>query len=393
MSIAAALSLALCGFQGSLSSAGDEAVAYATSVRLEERLGASLSASWVNVDLRTLLLRIGRERQVALILDRRIDPSRLQSFEARQQPLREALDELAERLDAGLSFAGNAVVLAPPDSAARLRTLIQLRTDEIPDGVKPGAKPQAAKLRNRRLALNERRTIRWADLDEPRGLVEQIAGRWALTVDGLDLVPHDLWAVGTIPEATAAEALSMVLNQFDLTFEWTAHADGIRIVPLSGEVAIERKYVPRGMTVAEAVRTWPDDFPGVKAEAAGREVRVRGRIEDHDALQASLKPGGAMPRTSKKPSKTGPTPLARRTFTLRTQDAPAAAILEKLKESGLKIEWDAAALKAAGVDLTKRIALDLKDATADQLFDAICKPLGIEFTIAGEKITLRTKAP
>ena len=67
---------------------------------------------------------------------------------------------------------------------------------------------------------------------EDMGIVEQIAGRYKLKVKDLDRVPHDVWAHATLPSVNSYEALSLVLIQFDLTFQWNNDASTIQIVPL-----------------------------------------------------------------------------------------------------------------------------------------------------------------
>src|SRR5687768_280567 len=56
----------------------------ATGPRLAAKLDAPLTASWLNVELRTLLERVAAERQLAVLIDRRIDPNRVCALEVRE---------------------------------------------------------------------------------------------------------------------------------------------------------------------------------------------------------------------------------------------------------------------------------------------------------------------
>lgn len=363
-----------------------------TGGKFTAALDAPLSGSWVNAELRTLLTRIAETRRTALFLDRRLDPNRVLTFDSTGKTLRESLVEIVEPADAAMTQLGSTVVLAPIPAAGRLRTLAQLRAEEL-SAVVAGSKGTAVK--PRLLTLAERRTLRWNDLDEPKSILELIATRWKLTIDGLDRVPHDLWAGGVLADVNASEALTIVLNGFDLTFEWLPDASGVRLVPVPETVTLERRYTPpRNLPLAEAIQKWTSEIPGLDAEADGKEIRVRGTLEQHEAVAALLKPGAKSTTGSKptKPVKGGPVPLARRTFTLKTRDAPASAILDKLKQSGLDIRYDAKQLKEDGVDLSKTIALDLSAASTRELFDAICKPIGARFVIDGETVKISMKS-
>lgn len=385
----------LCGLLGQANPAFGAAAAHPadplTGGKFTAALDAPLSGSWVNSDLRTLLARIAETRRTAIFLDRRLDPDRALSFDSTGKTLRESLVEIVEPADAALTHLGSTVVLAPATSASRLRTVAALRVEELSAAVS-AARGSTGK--SRLVSLADRRTIRWSDLDEPRSVLEQIGTRWKLTIEGVDQVPHDLWGGGVMADVNACEALTLALNGFDLTFSWQPDAAGVRIVPMPEDVVIERRYAPpRGATAADAAAKWSDEIPGVVAEALRTEVKVRGTIEQHEAVAALLKPGAKATTGTRttKPAKAGQTPLARRTFTLKTREAQASAVLEKLKQSGLDVRYDAEQLKAGGVDLSKTIALDLSMATSRELFEAICKPIGARFVIEGEtvKITAR----
>lgn len=385
------MSAAILAILATPAAAADIPEAFQTGPKLAARLDAPLTATWLNVELRTMAGRISENRRVAVVIDRRIDPNRLVTLESRNEPLRLALSELADDAGAAVSVTHIVVYIGPPESAGRLRTLIQLRSDELDNRASAGTtgpKPGTTKSSLPRRVLADRSTFVWEDLDEPRGIVQRIATRWKLTPEGLDRIPHDLWAAATLPETSAAEALSLVLNQFDLTFEWTDGGTGFRILPIEGEPRIERRYMPRGTKAAEVAARWSEEIDGLVATAEGAEIRVRGTVEQHEAVQERLKPGSTRPAASGTGKRPVGTPLRRRTFTLRTQDVPASAVIQKLVDSGLTIRYDAERLKTAGVDLEKRIALDLNKASVEELLDAICKPVGLKHRIEGETITL-----
>lgn len=339
-------------------------------------LAGRISATWQNVELRTILRRISSDQEVAILLDRRIDPNQKPHVQWNNTPLLIGLEQLAASISVGVSVVGNTIYIGPAESAAKLRTLVVLRSaevfgdaSEVPSG--------------RQFKLADRRSLHWNDLDTPAELLQQIATRYELKIDGAEQIPHDLWAGWTVPMADATEALSLVLVQFDLTFAWGQAGQGIRLVPTPEHVDIERSYTPRGMTPQLAATRWAESISGLRAVPGDKEVLVRGTVEQHEAVEALLRPGR---RTTVKPVANDVPPLERREFTLKVQAVPVSAIMQKLAESGIEFEYDAAVLKAAGVDLNQRIDLDVKQARADEFLRAMFGPLGVRFSY--EKLTV-----
>lgn len=53
-------------------------------------------------------------------------------------------------------------------------------------------------------------------------MLKEVADKFKIEIDGLDQRPHDLWAKTSLPQVTATEALSLLLVQFDSTFEFVS---------------------------------------------------------------------------------------------------------------------------------------------------------------------------
>lgn len=347
----------------------------------ESELDLAISATWDNVGLRDIARRIGENRQISILLDRRLDPSREVPFEVNNETVLDVLQQIAAKVAARCSVVSSTVYLGPPESAARLRTLIALRTGELFDKslmVPPG----------RRFELDARQTLHWNDLDRPADLIRTIAKAYGLEVAGLEQVPHDLWAGATLPAVSAAEALSVILTQFDLTFAWTEGAAGIRIVPIPEEVYLERTYSTRGLPPAKAAEKLAARVPDLQIEPQRDKLLVRGTLEQQEAVDRLLNPKR---QTAATDEPDGPVPLSQQEFTLRVQAVRARALFRKLEESGVELDYDADVLDAAGIDLDQRIDMDVTKVTAEEFFQAICEPLGLKFTIDGAAVTLEPK--
>lgn len=330
-----------------------------------------------DVELRPLLARLSADRSVAIVLDRRIDPGRKIDANLPPMSLLSAIAQIAAQADATVSVLGDTVFIGPPESARKLRTLCVLRAMELDRF--------GDQIGRREFELAQTHAFAWDDLDRPSDLLLRAAQRSALTVDGLDQIPHDLWAGGTMVGVTPTEALSLILIQFDLTFEWTGAAEGIRLVPVPRAVAVERTHAVRNITPAAARDRVLNRFPDIEVDIGERELTAVATVEQHEDIELLARGEDPDERNQDR----GFGPIARRRFTLTVVRKPAGAVIKTLQVNGVDVTYDAEALSDAGVDLSTKVSLDLKQASVDELFQALCEPLGLEYEINGEEITLR----
>jgi len=348
-----------------------------------------ISASWDNVDLRAIAQGIEATKHVSIVLDRRLDPTASRSAHAVDEPLKAFLERLAAESNALPSFIGNTAYLGPPETAGKLRTLAALRSQELFD--KTAAIPEF-----RRIELTRGISLHWDDLDRPRDIVERLAGEYALSVEGLERLPHDLWAAALLPEASLAEALSVALAQFDLTFGWVGHGRGVRIEDIPARVTIDRPHdAIRGLSASASLARWKEAIPDLDARAETGKVIVTGTIEMHERVE-HVRRGGRVAENpaGKAAPKLKPLKLQRYTGTIK--NIPASALLKDLaapEKGQLTFEYDPAELKAAGIELDKLVTLELKNATIEELLKSALGPLGVAFEIDDRTVRLKPANP
>ncbi|HEX6984308.1 MAG TPA: hypothetical protein VF170_02975, partial [Planctomycetaceae bacterium] len=241
------------------------------------------------------------------------------------------------------------------------------------------------KLRGRQFELSRKRTLQWPDLEEPRPLIERAAGEYGLRVEGLERIPYDLWGAGQLVNVNAAEALTALLIQFDLTFAWTGDADGVRLVAIPDEVAVKRLHRPRRGGVEAAVRTVARAFPRRTVTRQGAGLELAATVEEHEEVERLLGNRRA-PQGDRPAADLGP--LRQRRFTLSVVRQPASRIIETLETQDVTVDYDPDALEEAGIDLEQKVSLDLSQASADEFFRALCEPLGLDFAIDDRTATL-----
>ncbi len=359
----------------------DESVNLAAGTAFRSALEQPFSPTWDHIDLRAIVRAVEDGPHVALLLDRRLDPTVERSFSVSSDTLRECFDRLAAECDAGATIVGSVVYIGPRSSAEKLRTLVALRKAELKDLQIP---------ESRRSVFTRGKDFRWDDLERPADLVRRLAEGFGLEVEGLDQVPHDLWAAAALPDATPVEVLSLVLAQFDLTFQWTDQSHGVRIEQIPEHVAIEKPHdPPRGMSPADAITRWQEEIPGLAARAAGNKVIVSGTEELHEIVERVRRGGRAADR-ARPPAPLKPLHLQR--YTGKIQNKPVSDLLRSLETPGqglLTFEYDRAEFKAAGIDLNQRITIDFKSAKIEALLKAALGPLGVTFEIQDRTVRLK----
>ena len=217
---------------------------------------------------------------------------------------------------------------------------------------------------------------RWEDLERPADIVSRIGQQFGLSIVGLEQVPHDLWAGAAIPDATVCEALSLVLNQFDLTFEWLPHEAGVRLVRVPDHVAIERTYALHGKRAPQTIRILHSLIEGLDAQSRGGKLVVRGTLEQHEIVASVIRgaSGSLQPK-----SKQAAVPIEKQSFMLQAGGVSLQELFVELKKQGLPMEYDAALLKKAGVDLRRKVDIDLPRLPAAEFLTRLLDPYKLTF--------------
>ncbi len=346
----------------------------------QQTLNQHISVRWENVDIRTILERLTAEYHIAFLRDRRIDPDAVVSFSTAPKPAREVVTDVSELAGGDIRFVGNTAYVGPELAAQKLRTLIALRTEELAnaEGI-----PQ-----EHQQHLAKRQTIHWQDLDQPAEVLENIARQYELKIVGGERIPHDLWGGGTIIADSAAEALSLILIQFDLTFHWRSGATEIEIVPIPEKVVLARGHNPRPHSMRQATELIGAELPGLSQRSEGGKIVVLGTIEEHETVERVLHP--PQPKIAEHPGNAADDPLENERITLRVMGVPALALIKDLqKRYKMGFNYDTQALAAAEIDLEQKVDIHVTKTTIDGYLAAFIKQIGAEFERNGLQVTIR----
>jgi hypothetical protein len=296
----------------------------------------TIDAHWTGVPLREVAARLSGLGGVAVVVDRRLDPTAPVTLAASGEPLDKVLEAVAAQAGAEVALLAGHARITPASGAARARAGQAIREQEI-----RGLEPTLARL------ARARRAWAWPDGARPRDLVAAAAADAGIALEGLDTLPHDHFPAADLPPLPLAERLDLVLAHFDARVEWKRNA-----APAGQRAAFQ--IVPIAATATAPPRTPPWQLK----EAAPRRP-----------------------------------PEFATTYSLKVA-APLDELLATLaKQLGLSLDLDRAALEQLGVSPREIVRLDVKDASREALLDALLDPLGLGWRIERETLSVSMRKP
>jgi len=329
-----------------------------------------VSLTWSGVPLRDGLHRLVGTQRMAVVLDRRVDPGRLITTQMSNVSLEDALKRLTRTRKLGFAVLSGVIYIGPSPAAARLRTVAALRrkeADSLPE--------------DRRRVVLERVRWEWDDLSVPGELLVQTARASGFQLEGVDQVPHDLWAATSLPPLSLVDRVTLVANQFDLTFRFSADGRTLTLVPVADSPTLERRY-PGGRDPQARIRRFRALIPAARIGIRNGQIFVRGRIEEHEQLTASIRPD----TSPRKPQR------GEEVYQLNLQDVPVGKVIKELgRRLGLDVRIDEGAIRAANLSLDQLITVRIKDAKLDELLEAVLKPANLAFRREGLRVDVGPK--
>lgn len=356
---------------------GDDPSPLLTGSRFRDELDKPINITRPDIRLREFLHRLSDLHRVAILLDRRVNPDQHIDVQLSGVTLSDGLELIAHQVDADAAIVSGTIVIAPPDALDRMRTGIVLQHQFL--HASPGEDVQ-----ERSFDLLTGKTFRWDDLTMPTDLIASIAHEFDLTLSGDDVIPHDLWAAGVMTDVSAVEALTLIAGQFDLTCRWNADATAVQLAPVAARQSIKQTHSVPPQRYTEIKPVLAEIMPLAELTYQQGHLTAIATVGEHEHIAALLKPetndtASPMPHS---------VPLRSRRFTLKTKRAAIGAILRTLESQGARIEYDPAALRAAGIDLNQKVSLSLDQASADEFFQALCEPVDLQYEIEGETLFL-----
>lgn len=300
-------------------------------------LDQPIDATFQRISLAQLISQLSTISEGFVVLDRLIDPTQYVTLTCQGEDLLTVLFKLADKTGTEVAVLESTVWLTPIGKAGSL---------EVADDERK-ATFQKLPVRTRQ-SLSTKQLLQWQAGQKPLILIEKLLARTntdSLTITPDDLstvIPHDHLAAGSIPPLSLPEQLDLVAMQYNQHILWKQSSQDAS--------AVSASFVPLPPPT--------------------------------DPKKQAIKPKQTQPNMSQ------PAGRSQERYTLRVAapfDELLAAISQRLK---LKPVIDTQSLKARGINPKEIIRLEIKDASQDQLLDAIVRPLGLGWSIERDDLSI-----
>ena len=345
-----------------------EPTKFLTGQVLSETLNRPVGFEISGDSRRDALRIISKQFGIAIFLDRRIDPDVPLSYRTQDTPLGTALAEIAAQFGAAVTWLGPVGYVGPSAAAKKLQTVRALVQDQI--------KNTPVEVAGR---LSQPQAISWNRLATPEEIMRAVTQNYELQWQHPERLAHDLWVNGRLPPIDCATQCTIILAGFGAMARFDATGRSFEIVPIDQQPLLRRSYPAAPGRQARLIQ----QFPHATVQRKGSQLIFSGRAEDHWQLDPSSRPSDMPERRSANTVSKGT-----QVYTLRVE-APLEAILTAIaRQTGLTIQWQRQAIEADGINLQRVVELDVRDVSLETLIADLLAPNGLDFTLAGEQLTV-----
>lgn len=317
--------------------------------------------TWNDTSLKASLARLVDSRELAIVLDRRLDPTQAVTTDQPASPLDVALEKFAATRQWGVSRLPHVLYLGPQATTRELATVMVLQQQRL------AKLPPAIRKR-----WTSPRNSSWPEQTEPKELVASWALGRKISLHGAEQIPHDLWAAQPLPPMNFIEQATIALAGFDLSINIGPKGEA-QVIPLPRETRWTQTY--RAETEAPSVI--PDALMEERntIQSQDRAWVVCGSAEFHAWVQGELKKPRSSGSSLSVERTAIPPQIARQRFTLTVRQQPLEAILNAVaRQTQSKLEWTDGALVYRHEPRT----VETKNATFDALMSELLRGLPIQ---------------
>ena len=201
--------------------------------------------------------------------------------------------------------------------------------------------------------------------------------------DDADSIPHDVWAEAILPPLSFSDFATLILIQFDLTFELTADGS-LRLIPMPDAVGIQRQYRVLSNNKATVAKRIAEEFPELSITWKGNSASVFATVEVHESLEQIIK---GKPNTTAAAAAAG---LKTRLFTFKVPDGtPLGAIVEKFRQSDVPIRIEGATEEVASKAMSQTVGFEFTDTEGDDFFPKVFADIAAKVIVDDNEVVLQ----
>lgn len=261
----------------------DEGTSFHTGKDLQTAvLAANIRWLSIGVELGNQLRDLQAQTKVVILRDRRLDPHQPISVETEFVPRVQVLKQISAQIpDGAFCLTEDMACVGPAEAVHRLPILLSHNADQVNSLRK---KIDAAAFRR----LTAKIDASWEQLSEPRQILLDHAVIAGAAITNPEFIPHDVWADGRLPRMSFAEFATVILNQFDLTFQLAGDRAELTLIPVDPDEIMEHRYVVGSKLKTSVATDWQNRSPDVDIKWIGSNATVTTTLQQHAALNSVL---------------------------------------------------------------------------------------------------------
>jgi len=334
-----------------------------TGLDFSRQRNRRVGVSWTGVPLRDALQQFSVEHDLAIFLDRRVDPTQPVTFSSVNQSFHETLLELCDNFDLAVVlidkrfyYVGPAEEV--PDLYFRRRELLR-SIDQLPT--------------EQRRTWMQTAPLELGRLQVPGEAAEELCRDAGIQWDG-DHLPHDLWPAVDLPALSLSDRLIVLVNGFGL---WPQPAQDGAALQLTEQRPLPPVTIKHDLRMKRLLsRQWMTEHPEVQAHEEGRYLVIQAAPVIHYQLTRLL----ALETSQQRRRSDGPEP---RISKFNAPDASIGSILKRVAElKGVEFQYHDSLIG----QLNQRTSLALRDVTVRQLIEAALKGTGLQYELDDQQL-------
>lgn len=199
--------------------------------KLDRKILQEFSVWWRDGELRDRLMAFSNSEKIAIMLDRRVDPSTLMNVGIEKRTVEQIFWRVSEAAEIGVCRIEDCYYFGPVDTVVALPVALESLSRQ-------------AKKVSRRSAVKwtVKRPVRTGQIVATKELIKAIASKHGFTINGLQELPHDLWFSVSLPPTSVLGQMQLMLAGFGKTFKINPDGKSITIIDFPETKSAKRVF-------------------------------------------------------------------------------------------------------------------------------------------------------
>lgn len=312
-----------------------------TGAAFDESSKNPISVSWQHAELREHVVQFARSQQLAIVIDRRVDPNQQLNLTVKNVSIEQFLLRIAQASGTKFCRFGDCYYLGPPKNTELLMGIHGILTSGR---------------QRKQTFLSRTDAMSWPSLTTPQAVLEQLSQENGFDIKDINRIEHDLMTELNIPPMRLDMRLALLLSQFDRWFKQSKSAKSISIndPPTNLKASVRLTGYDANRELLQLIRK---TAPSCKVSHSKRSITVTGPTDELE-MARNVAIESFEPKTRS---------LDQKRFQLNVKNKRGLILQAVAGQLGLEVQVEQECQDILG-DV---VAVKVKDATVEELLDAI----------------------